>query len=399
MSICGSLTNFVGRDGSGGAEQANRNEFRSRGDVTGLLLGSASTRSRRRTVGHHRARRRRRRIRHHPPHRLGRPHLGRQPARFLGRLHLRRQARSARVRPPRHRSPRWPPHGRSPPIRAAAFTFLLTWHFPNRLAWDVGSGVNQLGTEIVGNHYAGVHTDAWHAAVDIAGRLDDLEERTVRFVAAVCDSDLPLPVREAALFNVSTLRTPDHVPHRRRAFLRLGGLRRPGRQLCRLVYARVELRAGQRIPVRRSSPATCGRSNSLHATDPNGRMSFRVGLPLAAHSTDWGIAAADGQLGCLVKLYRDWQLSGDDAMLDRLWPAARRTLEFAWIPGGWDADPDGVMEGCPAQHDGRRVLRPEPADGHAGISPRCGPPRRWPGIAASTNSPTAAAGCSSRAAR
>jgi uncharacterized protein (DUF608 family) len=50
-----------------------------------------------------------------------------------------------------------------------------------------------------------------------------------------------------------------------------------------------------------------------------------------------------------MKLYRDWQLSGDDAMLQKLWPRARKALEFCWIPGGWDADRDGVMEGC--QHN------------------------------------------------
>ena len=41
-------------------------------------------------------------------------------------------------------------------------------------------------------------------------------------------------------------------------------------------------------------------------------MSFRVGLPLETSAQDWRVAAADGQLGCLIKLYRDWRLSGDD---------------------------------------------------------------------------------------
>ena len=54
-------------------------------------------------------------------------------------------------------------------------------------------------------------------------------------------------------------------------------------------------------------------------------------------------------MGCLMKIYRDWQLGGDDDLLRALWPAARRALEFCWIPGGWDADRDGVMEGC--QHN------------------------------------------------
>src|SRR6185312_5413234 len=56
-----------------------------------------------------------------------------------------------------------------------------------------------------------------------------------------------------------------------------------------------------------------------------------------------------GQMGCLMKLHRDWKLSGDNEFLTRLWPMAKRSLEFCWIPDGWDADEDGLMEGC--QHN------------------------------------------------
>jgi uncharacterized protein (DUF608 family) len=54
-------------------------------------------------------------------------------------------------------------------------------------------------------------------------------------------------------------------------------------------------------------------------------------------------------MGCILKMYRDWQLSGDDAFLRALWPQVRAALAYCWIPGGWDADQDGVMEGC--QHN------------------------------------------------
>jgi len=53
--------------------------------------------------------------------------------------------------------------------------------------------------------------------------------------------------------------------------------------------------------------------------------------------------AADGQMGCILKLYREWQISGGDAFLKKMWPNAKRALEFAWK--FWDADKDGVMEG------------------------------------------------------
>ena len=86
----------------------------------------------------------------------------------------------------------------------------------------------------------------------------------------------------------------------------------------------------------------------LHATREDGGMSFRVELPLS-QAKSWSIAAADGQMGCIMKLYRDWQLSGNDDLLHKLWPNARKALEFCWRPGGWDVDKDGVMEGC--QHN------------------------------------------------
>jgi hypothetical protein len=54
-------------------------------------------------------------------------------------------------------------------------------------------------------------------------------------------------------------------------------------------------------------------------------------------------------MGCIMKYYREWQLSGDDAFLKKNWPNVKKALEFCWIPGGWDADKNGVMEG--AQHN------------------------------------------------
>ena len=61
------------------------------------------------------------------------------------------------------------------------------------------------------------------------------------------------------------------------------------------------------------------------------------------------LAAADGQLGCIMKIYRDWKLSGDDEFLKRLWPNVRKAMSFCWVQGGWDGDADGSMEGC--QHN------------------------------------------------
>ena len=51
----------------------------------------------------------------------------------------------------------------------------------------------------------------------------------------------------------------------------------------------------------------------------------------------------------VIQLLREYQLSGDREFLAQLWPKAKLALEYAWRPGGWDSDRDGVMEG--AQHN------------------------------------------------
>ena len=54
-------------------------------------------------------------------------------------------------------------------------------------------------------------------------------------------------------------------------------------------------------------------------------------------------------MGCIMKVYREWQFSGDNEFLKSNWKNIKKALAFAWIPGGWDGNQDGVMEGC--QHN------------------------------------------------
>ena len=86
----------------------------------------------------------------------------------------------------------------------------------------------------------------------------------------------------------------------------------------------------------------------LYATHENGGMSHRVGLPLKDKAKDHKGWAADGQMGTLIKVYRDWQLSGNDEKLKEMWPFIKKAMSFAWT-GIWDQNKDGVMEG--SQHN------------------------------------------------
>ncbi|WP_240625895.1 GH116 family glycosyl-hydrolase [Spirosoma pollinicola] len=224
------------------------------------------------------------------------------------------------------------------PNQTQAFTFFLTWHFPNRFAWS---------NERVGNYYTTQYTDAWAVAVKTVPQLPKLEQKTLQFVNAIMQSSYPAEVKEAALFNTSTLRSQTVFrTDDGRLFGWEGVMDDVGscQGSCTHVW-----NYEQATPFLFGKLAKTMRDVEFnYAMDTTGLMSFRVGLPLKK-GFGGGVAAADGQMGTIMKFYRDWQLSGDTDFLRKNWLHVKQALAFAWIPGGWDADRDGVMEG--AQHN------------------------------------------------
>jgi uncharacterized protein (DUF608 family) len=232
-----------------------------------------------------------------------------------------------------------------PPLGSVPATFFLGWHFPNRRTWTPKENDTEA---VIGNYYTTLWADAWQAVEAFVPRLDELEKRTITFVRAFIESDLPPEVKEAALFNLSTLRTQTCFLTPDGRFFGFEGSSNRGGCCwgsCTHVWNYEQATAFLFGKLARSMREI----EFLFATDEAGLMSFRVGLPLASRACQFAKAAADGQMGCVMKAYRDWRLSGDDAWLKRLWPNVKKALAFAWIPGGWDANKDGVMEGC--QHN------------------------------------------------
>lgn len=233
------------------------------------------------------------------------------------------------------------------PRASADFCFLLGWHFPNRTpercGWNAPPNEEQT---IIGNYYCRRFPDAWAAVEYAAANLPDLEKRTREFVTALGRSTVPAAVRDAAAANLSTLATPTCF---RTADGEFHGFEGAADRIgccfgsCTHVW-NYEVATSFLFP----SLSRSLREAALgFCTDGEGRMDFRQLLP--AGKQNFGRAAADGQMSTILKLYLDWRLSGDTEWLKQQWPAAKRALEFAWAPGGWDADRDGVMEG--AQHN------------------------------------------------
>jgi uncharacterized protein (DUF608 family) len=245
------------------------------------------------------------------------------------------------------------------PGEETAVPFLLTWHFPNRPSWDSAEIEDQVKTtadkksdkriDIVGNHYCTQYEDAWDVAVREFPRMQELEEKTLSFLNAYLASDAPDAIKEAALFNLVALRSQTCFRTPDGHFFGWEGTHNYGGSCfgsCTHVwnyeqglgYVFGELSRDMR------------EIELLHNTRDCGAISTRVKLPLPKNDAEmFWLSAADGHLGVIMRTYRDWQLSGDDAFLDRVWPSLKRAMEFCWVEGGWDADKDGLMEGC--QHN------------------------------------------------
>ena len=233
------------------------------------------------------------------------------------------------------------------PCHSQDFTFLLAWHFPNRTpdgcGWEAPKGMG--GTRI-GNYYATRFADAWEAADYTATHLATLEQRTRLFAETFRESTLPAAIKEAASANLSTLasttcfRTADGEFH---------GFEGVDDKLgccfgnCTHVW-NYETATAFLFP---SFARSLRKAAFGYSMDDAGAMHFRQLLP-DGHARS-GFAAADGQMGQVLHAYLDWKLTGDDAWLRTMWPRVKKAIEFAWVPGGWDANRDGVMEGV--QHN------------------------------------------------
>ncbi len=234
-----------------------------------------------------------------------------------------------------------------PAGESRTFRFLMAWHFPNRTpercGWEAPKGKEKA---LLGNYYCTRFEDAWAVAQHVQENLAALEQRTRDFVSTMTRSTLPPHVKDAACSNLSTLvsntsfRIADGSFHGFEGCGEKSGL---GFGTCTHVW-NYEVATQFVFP----TLARSMRETSFgYATDAEGHMDFRHKLPPS--SERWNAAAADGQMGQIVKLYFDWISCGDDEWLHGRWPIAKRALEYAWRLSGWDETKSGVMDGV--QHN------------------------------------------------
>jgi uncharacterized protein (DUF608 family) len=167
-----------------------------------------------------------------------------------------------------------------------------------------------------------------------AENYTELRRRTERFSNCFFDTTLPPEAVEAAAANLGILKSPTIL---RQADGRLWGWEgcdddnAQGEGSCTHVWNYAQAIAHLFPSLERSLRET----EFNVGQDEHGHQNFRVALPIQPSAHDF-YAAADGQLGGIMKVHREWRVSGDSAWLRGLWPRVRVSLDYCiatWDPG------------------------------------------------------------------
>jgi uncharacterized protein (DUF608 family) len=166
----------------------------------------------------------------------------------------------------------------------------------------------------------------------------DLRRRSEKFADCFFDSTLPPEAMEAAAANLSILKSPTIL---RQADGRLWGWEgcdednAQGEGTCTHVWNYAQAIANLFPSLER----TLRETEFGPAQNEEGHQNFRVALPIGPSPHDF-FAAADGQLGGVMKVHREWRTSGDEAWLRSIWPKVRVSLDYCVRT--WDPDRLGL---------------------------------------------------------
>ena len=224
--------------------------------------------------------------------------------------------------------------------------FVLSWYFPNNYNyWEALKGAD--GKDVTWkNYYAVLFGGARQVAEYALEHFDEFYGKTVEFRDALWGATLPEAVVEAAADTLSVLKSPTVLRLEDGSIYGWEGVHELAGSCegsCEHVWNYAYALCYLFPRLERSMRRLDYKYNLL----PNGAMRFRLTLPLGREG-GWNMPCVDGQMGGVIKTYRDWKLSGDDGFLKELWPSVKKSLEFAWSaenPCRWDADKDGVLEG------------------------------------------------------
>ena len=222
---------------------------------------------------------------------------------------------------------------------------VITWHFPNSNQSYGGETSECQGGDCccASPKWKTFYSSLWKDARDVANYVhshyESLRERTAAFQTALLGSSLPVEALDAISANLAILKSPTVL---RQANGNLWGWEGcfTSSGCCSGSCTHVWNYAQSLPHLFPGIERTLREQELERSISEAGHVNFRSALPDGPAGHDFH-AAADGQLGGLMKLYRDWQITGDTEWLKKLYPLAKRSLEFCI--NAWDPDRKGSL--------------------------------------------------------
>ncbi|MDZ7722984.1 MAG: GH116 family glycosyl-hydrolase [candidate division KSB1 bacterium] len=206
------------------------------------------------------------------------------------------------------------------PGETCMIPFILTWYVPYRMPEASMSFGNPEAERPIRNHYADRFKNARAVADYMIEHEHNLFKKTRAFQEALYSSSLPETVIDALTASMVPLKThmltrssEGHV----HAFEGLGNDFGSCPGNCTHVWNYAQTMAFLFPQLERNMRETAFE----YATFKNGYQCFRTPFPVGNYY--FKNVAADGQMGNIMRVYRDWKYCGDDDWLRALWPQVK----------------------------------------------------------------------------
>lgn len=197
------------------------------------------------------------------------------------------------------------------------------------------------------NYYTTIFEDSTQSAVYCLKNWNRLFHDTCTFQSALFASSLPAEVLDAVASNIAILKSATCLRLTDGSFYgfegchsHCGSCEGSCTHVWNYAYALPFLFPDLERSMRNLDYEYC--------SDSEGGMYFRLQLPLEKGKLFDHRPCVDGQMGGIMKVYRDWKICGDDKWMANLWPQVKQSLQYAWSMKNadrWDTAMDGVITG------------------------------------------------------
>ena len=244
------------------------------------------------------------------------------------------------------------------PGTSRTVTYVLAWYFPNHYVnWDqTRLGVSDRKSRFwLGNQYNNWFTSAQSVVEYVRDNHTRLVEQTRLFRDRFFDSTLPWQLLASVAGPLSTIRTPTCLWNEdgrfhgfegcRGASTFYGGMEGCCPMNCTHVW-NYEMAMSKLFP---DLERTMRRTDLMDQMSPSGYIPHRTTLPLYLPrprvETLGGehLPAVDGELGTVLKTYREVRHGASREWFDEMWPRVRKLMQY--VMDAYDTEHDGVIRG------------------------------------------------------